>query len=405
MANLASAQIDSAQWLHDQFPASLQQTHFLLAEYQWLCLVALIFVGILVGQLVRYLLRRATAVATKLTGNDDAPTSHKLWRPMGILASALVWYLGTEAIGLPESVTNFLLATLKVFAVVATAWTLFLIIDLLSVVLMRKSQKTHSKFDDLLVPLATKSLKFIIVCLGLLTGADALNLPLAGLIGGLGIGGLALAMASKDAVANLFGSLTVLIDRPFEVGDWIITPGAEGTVEDVGFRSTRIRTPGQSLITLPNSLLTTAVVDNLGQRQYRRIKATLGVEYGTTTDQLEAFCEGIRELIRRHPYTRKEQYHAYFNSFGDSSLDVLLVCYLECSEWAIELRERERLLLDIMRLAERLHIAFAFPTRTLHTIEQKPGKSSAELSDPQATGKELAAQLAGEAKRQGSVEF
>jgi MscS family membrane protein len=299
-----------------------------------------------------------------------------------------------------------LLVGLKLFAVVAAVWTAFIVIDMFIGLLLKKAAKTETKFDDLLIPLVSKSLKALAVCVGVLTGADALNLPLAGLVGGLGIGGLALAMASKDAVSNLFGSFTVLVDRPFEVGDWVITPGAEGTVEAVGFRSTRIRTFYNSQITVPNSLLTTAMVDNMGRRRYRRVKTTLGVQYNTTPAQMDAFCEGVRELIRRNPYTRKDYYHVYFNEFGSSSLDVMLYCFLECPDWAIELRERHRLLLDILRLADRLGVQFAFPTRTMHLFQEDTPSAPPELSDPAAAGKELAAQLASEAaSRPGPVEF
>lgn len=385
----------AAEWLERQFPDSLRRTTFLLADYQWLCLVTLIFLGFLADLLTRYLLSRATFVVAKYVRKKDAaPTGMGLWRPVGLLANAVVWYLGTAAIGLPPAASAVLLVGLKLFAVVAGVWTAFSLIDLLLGYLLRKAVQTETKFDDVLVPLVSKTLKALAVCVGVLTGADALNLPLAGLVGGLGIGGLALAMASKDAVSNLFGSVTVLVDRPFEVGDWVNTPGAEGTVEEVGFRSTRIRTFYNSQISVPNSLLTTAIVDNMGRRRYRRIKTTLGVQYDTTPAQMDAFCEGVRELIRRHPYTRKDYYHVYFNDFGASSLNVLLYCFVECPDWALELRERHRLLLDILRLADRLGVQFAFPTRTVHMFPEETAGEPPELSDPLTAGKELAAQLA-----------
>lgn len=397
----------AAVWLRAQFPASLRRTTFLLADYQWICLLVLIFVGFLVDMVVRYVLGQATAVAARYFRRDELVTPDTtLWRPVGLLANAVVWYVGTAAIGLPTVVSMVLLVGLKLFAVVAAVWTAFIVIDMFIGLLLKKAAKTETKFDDLLIPLVSKSLKALAVCVGVLTGADALNLPLAGLVGGLGIGGLALAMASKDAVSNLFGSFTVLVDRPFEVGDWVITPGAEGTVEAVGFRSTRIRTFYNSQITVPNSLLTTAMVDNMGRRRYRRVKTTLGVQYNTTPAQMDAFCEGVRELIRRNPYTRKDYYHVYFNEFGSSSLDVMLYCFLECPDWAIELRERHRLLLDILRLADRLGVQFAFPTRTMHLFQEDTPSAPPELSDPAAAGKELAAQLASEAaSRPGPVEF
>jgi MscS family membrane protein len=288
-----------------------------------------------------------------------------------------------------------LLAGLQFFAVVSAIWTIFLFTDLLAGYLGRKAAATHTRFDDLLVPLVSKSIKAFVVCVGLLLCAETFNLPLTGLIGGLGIGGAALAIASKDAISNLFGSFTVLLDRPFEIGDWIVCDDVEGTVEQVGFRSTRVRTFYNSLISIPNSQFTTAVVDNMGRRHYRRIKTYLTVQYDTTPEQLEAFCEGIRELIRSHPYTRKDYFHVYFNRFGENSLDVLLYCFLACPDWSAELRERERLFLDIVRLAQRLDISFAFPTRTLHLFNEQAAedKSNRHFKDPAAVGQHEATRI------------
>ena len=323
------------------------------------------------------------------------PTGRKVWRPVGLLAQALVWYVGTTKIGLPDFALMILLVALKLFAVVAAIWTAFLLINLLAGYMLKQAAKTATKFDDLLIPLISRTLKTLSVCIGILMCAEAFNLPMTGLIGGLGLGGMALALASKDAVANLFGSVTVLVDRPFEVGDWIITGGVEGTVESVGFRSTRIRTFYNSQITLPNSLLTTATVDNMGRRRYRRIKTMLSLQYDTRPEQIDAFCEGIRELIRRHPYTRKDYYHVYFNAFSGSSLDILLYCFVECPDWSVELREKHRLYVDIVRLAETLGVSFAFPTRTLHMFNESTREAPPEITDAETAGRQSAARIAG----------
>ena len=215
---------------------------------------------------------------------------------------------------------------------------------------------------------------------------------------------------NKFFIAILFGSFTVLIDRPFEVGEWVVTNEIEGTVESVGFRSTRIRTFYDSVITLPNSLLTTTSVDNMGSRKYRRVKTFLGVQYDTTPEQMDAFCEGVRELIRRHPYTRKDYYHVYFNQFSDSSLNILLYCFLDCPDWAIELRERHRLFNDILRLGKQLKIEFAFPTRTLHMFNHESTlPDETPIPNPITMGQQTAAQIAGPLQgmgdRPGAVAF
>jgi len=349
------------------FPDFLRNKTFLLPDYQWVCLLTLIFFGLAADALTRWFLSLVSSRWLEdYIEEEELAARAKIWRPLGRLVNASTWYWGTKLIGLPPAILSVLLVVLKLFTIYAAAWTAFAVIDIVAKFLARQALRTVTKFDDLLVPLVSKSLKILTTCIALLTAAQTFDVPILGLVGGLGLGGAALAFASKDAVANFFGSITVLFDRPFEVGDWIVTEGTEGTVETVGFRSTRIRTFYNSLVTLPNSHLTTAAVDNMGRRRYRRIKTTLGVQYDTSPDQLEAFCEGIRELIRNHPNTRKDYFHVYFSDFGPSSLDIMLYCFVQCPDWGSELQSRHRLFSDVIRLAEKLNVQFAFPTRTLH---------------------------------------
>lgn len=398
-------------WLRDLFPVWAWQTAFLLPHYQWICLLLVIFLGIAADAFTRFMLNRAMLTWFKLKRVDvDRRIEQNVWKPVGLLVRALVWYGGMVLIGIRPEVLSVLQIAVEFFAVAAAVWTAFRLIDLLSNYMLRKAAGTDTKFDDLFIPLVSRSLKVFAACVGLITFAQAFNLPVAGLLSGLGLGGLALGLASKDAVGNLFGSVTVLVDRPFEIGDWIKTQGIEGSVETVGMRSTRVRTFYNSLITIPNGLLTTAVVDNMGRRQYRRIKTYLGLQYDTPPERIDAFCEGVRELIRRHPYTRKDYYHVYFNQYSGSSLDVLLYCFLECPDWSVELRERHRLFIDILKLAEQLGVSFAFPTQTLHLYrEEHDSAGPASLDDPLHAGRQLASSIAGPPltgdQRPGLVEF
>ncbi len=400
-----------ADRLQSWFPESLHGTTFLLKNYQWICLLILIFIGFVADVVSRFLLHRLAATWFRVfRSNDQYDAQHGVFRPMGLLVQALVWYVGTTLIGLPDSMLWILLLGLKFFTVVAAVWSAYRVIDLVALELSEKARRTSTKFDDLLIPLVSRSLKVMALVVGTLACAEAFNLPITGLLGGLGIGGAALALASKDTISNLFGSFTVLVDRPFEMGDWIVTGDVEGTVETVGFRSTRIRTFYNSLITLPNSLLTTAVVDNMGRRRYRRMKQMISLQYDTTPEQVEAFCEGVRELLRRHPYTRKDYYHVYLNEFSASSIDVLLYVFFECPDWNIELRERHRLMVDIMRLAQQLGCSFAFPTRTLHVHNEADSDATPQsLDDPLYNGQAAAAQIAGPYQspedRPGGVRF
>lgn len=409
------APVAGRDWLRDLFPTRMTTTKFLLPTYQWICLFITIFAGIIFDYISRFVLQQLTLSwlkFRKIDSKDEAASG--LWKPVGLLIRGTVWYGGTCLLDLPPKLQSILLIAICFFAIVVGVWTAFLLIDLLGKFLAAKAKKTDTRFDDLLIPLVTRSLKAFAVCIGIVSFAETFDFSIAGLLGGMGIGGVALAFAAKDTVANVFGSITVLADRPFEIGDWIVTDKVEGSVETVGIRSTRVRTFYNSLVTVPNHILTTAVLDNMGRRRYRRIKTYLALQYDTPTERIEAFCEGIRELLRRHAYTRKDYYHVYLNRFSDSSLDVLLYCFLECPDWSVELRERHRLFIDIIKLAKRLGVSFAFPTQTLHMFQEEAAAVSEEMthepmSKPIFTGRRLAAEIAGPllppGKRPGGVDF
>ncbi|MDA7952083.1 MAG: mechanosensitive ion channel family protein, partial [Pirellulaceae bacterium] len=387
-----------ATWIEEQFPKALSQKHFVLRDYQWICLAIFVFLGFVADLATRTILNGLTTFwIRKVRAKIDYKVQKELWKPVGLLSQSLVWYGGTSLLALPSWILLILVVAVKFLTVVAAVWTAFRLIDLLANFLENKADKTETKFDNLLVHLLSRSLRIVAVCIGLVMFADIFELPWTGLLGGLGIGGAAIAFASKDVLGNFFGSLTVLSDRPFEIGDWVIMGDVEGSVETVGIRSTRIRTFYNSLIVVPNSTLVTATVDNMGQRRFRRVKAKLSLTYDTSPEKIDAFCEGVRELLRRHPYTRKDYYHVYLNELGESGLQILLYSFWECPDWSIELREKHRLYLDIIRLASKLGVEFAFPTSTLHLhqTENEAPRSALDLSDPQLTGKKAAAEITG----------
>jgi len=358
--------VSPSAWLRSLMPDVLRRTGFLLEHWQWLALLALCMLGIVIERIVNALIPAWVQRSLRRRAIDVDDTTAKVGlRPFGILAMALVWWLFLDWLGLPANVRLVLVVVVRFLAASAGVWAAYRLVDVLSEMLARKAKTTETKFDDLLVPLFRKSLKIFITVVGFVFLASVMHINITSLLAGLGLGGLAFALAAKDTVNNLFGSLTVIFDRPFAVGDWVRVGSSEGTVEEVGFRSTRVRTFYNSLITIPNGNLISAIVDNMGSRRYRRVKTMLSLTYDTPPEKIDAFCEGVRELIRRHPYTRKDYFHVYLNAFSASSLDVLLYAFFEAKDWSIELREKHRLFNDIIRLAARLGVEFAFPTQTL----------------------------------------
>ena len=350
--------------LRSQIPDFLKQG-FILDYWQWLGILLIILIASISDKFVAWVLARNVA-RWKRSHPDYKTLDTSVLRPLGLMAMALIWWLGLGLFGLPETALIILSVAVKLLVSLSAIWSAFRLVDVIYALLMHKAHRTENKFDDLLVPMISKSLKVFVVVIGIIFSADNLNVDVTSLLAGLGLGGLAFALAAKDLLGNFFGSLTVLLDRPFHIGDWVIIGDVEGSVEQVGFRSTRIRTFYNSLITLPNALLTTTKIDNMGARRYRRMKTMLGLTYDTAPEKIDAFCEGIRALIHLHPYMRKDYYQVYFNQYNAASLDILVYVFWETPDWNTELRERHRFLLDILRLAKQLDVEFAYPTQTLY---------------------------------------
>lgn len=360
--------IDSpSAWFRLHLPKWLFEHTFILENFQWIGLFLFILLGLIADRLLRFFLKRI--VIRQLNHREVEFDDELLMRSAkwaGIFIGGIVWLVGLQWIGLPEQFSIILRLAVVFVMTLSGILAAFRIIDLIAGIFAIKAAKTETKFDDVLVPLMRTAAKVFVTAFGIVFVADNLAVDITSLLAGLGIGGLAFALAAKDTIENLFGSITVLMDRPFNIGDWINVDGMDGTVEEIGMRSTRIRTFYNSLITIPNSNLIKAKVDNYGRRKYRRIKTTIAITYNTPPERIEVFCEGIRELIRNHPYTRKDYFHVYLNEFGASSLDILLYCFVQTREWSTELRERHRLFTDIIRLAKRVGVEFAFPTQTLY---------------------------------------
>ena len=289
-----------------------------------------------------------------------------LEKPLGLLGATVFWFLAIQFIQFEGKFLSFLVGVVQLVLSGALIWCAYRLTDIVGDYLKQLTAKTQTDLDDHLVPLAVRSLRIFLVLMGVLFALQNLGINIVSVLAGLGLGGLAFALAAKDAAANLFGSIMILIDRPFKVGDWIKTPNIEGTVEDIGFRSTRVRTFYNSLVSVPNSALANANIDNMGLRRFRRVKAELGLVYSTPLEKMQKFIHGVRKIILSHPDTVKDNFHVYFNSYGDSSLNIMLYYFLQVPDWSAELRETDNIYQQIFSLAHDTGIEFAFPTRTLH---------------------------------------
>ncbi len=354
-------------FLIDQMPEWTNNEWFGIKIWQYLAVFFWILIGLILMKVFEFLLDnyvRRLAQKTKFTWDDDLIDG--IEKPSGYIFVTAFFLLTYSNLQFSVTVSHALSVFLEVALSAAVVWLFYNLADVFSKYLTVVTSKTETELDDQLIPLIRKTLRFFVLVMGVIAILQNNGVNVASLIAGLGIGGLAVALAARETLANFFGSVTIFMDRPFKIGDWIKSGNVEGTVEEVGFRSTRIRTFYNSLVSVPNSNLANADIDNLGLRKYRRLKTVLNLTYSTTPEQMEAFVEGIKAIVKANDHFRQDAYEVHFNSFGAHSLDVLVYVFFDVPDWSTELQQRHNFLLEILRLAKEVGVEFAFPTQTLH---------------------------------------
>ena len=338
--------------------------------WQWLGLGLGLLIGVLIILGARRVARRLPDVGEDASG----PPWRALPVPLAVLfvAALTVPVLNILHIGgLPRVVITYV-QTGAVY--VSAAWLAMIVAIIAAEWIVASEHLATRSLDSQLIRLGTRLAGIVAAIAVLIRGADELGFPAYSVLAGLGVGGLAVALAARDTIANLIGSLLITLEKPFRVGHVIRVGGSEVTVENVGFRSTRLRTPDHSLVSIPSSAVVNTTVENLTLRMMRRQRFFVQVTYGTSREQMEALVSGIRQLVVDHPRTDKGTIQVRFNNFAESSLDILVQFFLYAEDYATELREREAVLFQIMDLVNDAGIEFAFPTRTLH-VETSPSNA------------------------------
>ena len=269
--------------------------------------------------------------------------------PIGIHISGNVLYV----FGIASVIVLFLVG----------AWTVFVGASAISETIIDSQRLRDGGIDSQLVRLGARLFGLVIAIAILVEGANELGLPSYSVLASIGVGGLAIAFAARETLANLLGSIVILLEKPFRSGQWIKVGDAEGMVEYIGFRSTRIRSFGDSLISIPNGTIVNSVVDNLGVRGKRRQCFSIQIAYDTPRHTVEVLVERIREVVKDNPMTDKDICHIYLNEFGENGLNILLYFYFRVGDFGAELQAREEILLRILELAEELDVAFITPVQ------------------------------------------
>lgn len=345
--------------------------------------MAMVFLIILFGftgkRIINVLLTRLEKAAARTENAWDDVLVGAI-KPVAGWASVLAAvYLAVQFLPMPTEPVNlslFVDSAMRGLFSLLLIWMAIRLTDRLCEIWKFQAERTSTVIDDQAIPIVRRSLRVSIILIGGTLFLHNMGYSVASLVAGLGIGGAALAFASKDTLANLFGAIVIFADRPFFVGDWIEIGGVEGTVEEVGLRTTSIRTFANSQITLPNSELSIKPINNWSRMKKRRIKMTVGVSYDASAEQMEEAVSSIREIIAAEERMLQDFYLVNFDSFGASSLEIFIYCFTQTTVWAEYLAVKQDFLLAIMRRLSDLGLDIAFSTQTVH-LASMPGEPAA----------------------------
>lgn len=277
-----------------------------------------------------------------------------------------LWY-GIRQLAFPEAIDQWIQNVYHVMVAITITWLIARLVDaVIKEYLIPLTEKSESTMDDQIIPVVQKGLRAVIWTLGIIVALNNAGYNISALLAGLGIGGLALAMAAKDTVSNIFGGITIFTDKPFKINDRIKLNGFDGTIAEIGIRSTRLRTLQGTLVTIPNSKFTDGMVENITEEPSRKVTLNLGLVYETPTEKIEKAMELLKEIGEANP-SLDEKILIGFNSFGDFSLGILFIYYIRAGEDI--LATQTAINLEIKRKFEEHRLEMAFPTQTVYTIK------------------------------------
>ncbi|MFD1816809.1 MscS family membrane protein [Pseudarcicella hirudinis] len=349
-----------------------------LRNYLWFS--AILVTGLLLKRVLSVLLSR---FLFRFINSDQVAVSEciaLLRKPVEFLITLLIIYLAFHYLVFPPSwqfatidefgIRLILARTFQCILIGAISWIIIRVIKFFALIFLRKAELTESKLDDQFVPFFRDlAIVFVVVATGFVMLGRVFNIDVVALITGLGIGGLAIALAAKETLENLFASFTIFLDLPFTVGDGVQIDKISGEIEKIGFRSTRIRTLEGSLVTIPNRLLTSQALDNLSKRDYRRARYLLKLRLDTPVDSLKKVIADIQQIIDADELTNQKQGGVRFEGFSENSVDVLVIYYIQTQDYWKSQQIKENINFEIMKILEKNEVQFASPLIAVHTKE------------------------------------
>ena len=365
-------------WLVNLVPSYGNETIFGLAIWQYLGLVGIGFFAFLLAKVLSYILKRAfNFIISKQLGKDgyDRDLITKIARIASYILVMYSLYILLPILQLPVGLSYYLIIGIRIVNTIFITRFFLHIADFVNVHFQKRLEEENKEhlYDDHIAPIVMRIVKALIYMVAFFHILSLLDVNITALIAGLSIGGLAIALAAQETVKNLIGSLMIYIDRPFKIGDYVRNTEIEGTVEDIGFRSTRVRTLDTSLIAVPNGKLVDMTIDNLGERVRRRMRVFIDLPFHTPLPLMETFIKGLREIIFLHPRTAKDLQHIHLNGIEHTGYRIIFIAYFLTNDYGEDLKLREEVYFSIVELAQKLGVQFSIPSSAVY-INRQPEK-------------------------------
>ncbi len=351
----------------------------------WLGLLGVILASLVVGKFFSFFLDRH---GRKLKESSRAYALGVLLQslsgPISLLALAAGLYFSAtlRLVILPPGLAHFWLQVCSTITVLAATWFTFKLVDVIEYILTGLTSKTETTLDDQLVPLIRKALRVLVVIIGgLFIVQNIFDGKIGTLIAGLGLGGLAFALAAKDMLANLFGSIAIFADRPFTLGERVMINGQDGIIEEVGFRSTRIRTLIGHLVTVPNATVANEMIENISRRPFIKRVLEVTVTYDTTPEKLAEGIGIIEQMLEARASNFPEDLpgKVFFSDFGSTSLNIVVYYWFTPPKWWDYLQFTHDFNMELLRRFNEAGIEFAFPTQTLYVKQDSDLSAKVQL--------------------------
>ena len=386
-----SLRLTPSLWLRCRIPAWLRRPALGLDLYQWAGLVVALAASAVASWAgLRVVERLACLVLRRGQIEVDRDLAASKLRPLALQLGLWCLYLQLGLLDLPAAVVGVTTPALKVAWIGLVGWTAFRLIDLGMILYARSDRLLDRRsLSDMIVPTAANGLKLAVAVVAVASQVYLVGSreTLTQLLAGLGLVGLAASLAAQDTLKNFFGTLLLIGEHPFRIGEHVAIQGMEGVVESVGFCSTRVRTFEDSLLTIPNSVMAAALIDNRAMRSCRRFRMPVSMAYGTPPDRMIALRDGLRAFASTHPRVRQDKVEIHIANLGASSVDLLVQVYFGVLTYTDEMVCRDEFSREILGQAERLGVEIAFPTQTIHVAGSGSG-GHAVPPPPKLVGRE-----------------